>query len=149
MSFLLFGNLVYLFIVSPHCHKQTWVLFKELPLFHLEVIPRRLHQRAPALASRCCKLTDPLTEVRRSPSPLKGPGLLERDGTRYAYGLTPKGAQVALLFLFFHERLCSPLANSRFHHQPDLAHCQDTKPEGAYHKADKAIQNIVDLLAAA
>ncbi len=25
----------------------------------------------------------------------------------------------ALLFLFFHKRLCGPLANSRFHHQPD------------------------------
>lgn len=28
--------------------------------------------------------------------------------------LTPKGVQVALLFLFFHKRLCGPLANSRF-----------------------------------
>jgi hypothetical protein len=27
-----------------------------------------------------------------------------------AYRLTPKGVQVALLFLFFHKRLCGPLA---------------------------------------
>src|ERR1700752_2088094 len=47
---------------------------------------------------------------------LKGHGLLERDGSRYAYRLTSKGIQVALLFLFFHKRLCGPLANSRFHH---------------------------------
>ena len=29
---------------------------------------------------------------------------------------------MALLFLFFHKRLCGPLANSRFHHQPDPQH---------------------------
>jgi hypothetical protein len=80
---------------------------------------------------------------------LKGHGLLERDGRRYAYQLTAKGIQVALLFLFFHKRLCGPLANSRFHHQPDSAHRPDSKLEAAYHKADKAIENIVALLAAA
>jgi len=80
---------------------------------------------------------------------LKGHGLLERDGSRYAYRLTPKGVQVALLFLFFHKRLCGPLANSRFHHTPDPAHAPKSKLEAAYYKADKAIQNIVDLLAAA
>jgi len=57
--------------------------------------------------------------------------------------------QVALLFLFFHKRLCGPLANSRFHHQPDPAHRPDSELEVAYHKADKAIQQILDLLAAA
>jgi hypothetical protein len=41
---------------------------------------------------------------------LKGHGLLERDGSRYAYRLTSKGVQVALLFLFFHKRLCGRLA---------------------------------------
>ena len=80
---------------------------------------------------------------------LKGHGLLERDGRRYAYRLTAKGVQVALLFLLFHKRLCGPLANSRFHHKPDPAHRPNSKLETAYHKADKAIENIVDLLAAA
>jgi len=80
---------------------------------------------------------------------LKGHGLLQRDGSRYAYQLTAKGIQVALLFLFFHERLCGPLANSRFHHRPDPAHRPNSKLEAAYHKADAAIQNVVDLLAAA
>ena len=56
---------------------------------------------------------------------------------------------MALLFLFFHKRLCGPLANSRFHHKPDPAHPPNSKLETAYHKADKAIENIVDLLAAA
>jgi hypothetical protein len=90
-----------------------------------------------------------LNQLRYDLRKLKGHALLQRDGSRYAYRLTPKGVQVALLFLFFHKRLCGPLANSRFHHAPDPAHAPVSKLEGAYYKADKAIQNIVDLLAAA
>jgi hypothetical protein len=90
-----------------------------------------------------------LNQLRYDLRKLKGHGLLERDGTHYAYRLTTKGLQVALLFLFFHKRLCGPLANSRFHHTPDPAHAPTSKLEAAYYKADKAIQNIVDLLAAA
>ena len=60
-----------------------------------------------------------LNQLRYDLRKLKGHGLLERDGSRYAYRLTPKGVQVALLFLFFHKRLCGPLANSRFHHPAD------------------------------
>jgi hypothetical protein len=90
-----------------------------------------------------------LNQLRYDLRKLKGHGLLERDGRRYAYRLTSKGLQVALLFLFFHKRLCGPLANSRFHHKPDPACRPNSKLEAAYHKADKAIQDIVDLLAAA
>jgi hypothetical protein len=79
---------------------------------------------------------------------LKGHGLLQRDGSRYAYRLTPKGVEVALLFLFFHKRLCVPLANSRFHHRPDDRHQPASRLEAAYHRADRAIQTVVDLLAA-
>lgn len=90
-----------------------------------------------------------LNQLRYDLRKLKGHGLLQRDGSRYAYQLTAKGIQVALLFLFFHKRLCGPLANSRFHHTPDPAHRPHSKLEVAYHKADAAIQNIVDLLTAA
>jgi hypothetical protein len=57
--------------------------------------------------------------------------------------------EVALLFLFFHKRLCGPLANSRFHHQPDAEHRPESRLEAAYHRADAAIQKVVDLLVAA
>ena len=90
-----------------------------------------------------------LNQLRYDLRKLKGHGLLERDGRRYAYRLSAKGLQVALLFLLFHKRLCGPLANSRFHHKPDPASQPNSKLEAAYHKADKAIQDIVDLLAAA
>jgi hypothetical protein len=90
-----------------------------------------------------------LNQLRYDLRKLKGHGLLERDGRRYAYRLSPKGIQVALLFLFFHKRLCGPLAHSCFHHRPDPAHRPESKLEAAYHKADRAIQDIVELLAAA
>lgn len=90
-----------------------------------------------------------LNQLRYDLRNLKGHGLLARDGSRYAYRLTAKGIPAALLFLFFHKRLCGPLANSRFHHKPDPAHRPNSKLETAYHKADAAIQQIVDLLAAA
>jgi len=90
-----------------------------------------------------------LNQLRYDLRKLKGHGLLQRDGRRYSYLLTPKGVHVALLFLFFHKRLCGPLANSRFHHKPDPELRPNSKLEAAYHKADKAIENIVELLAAA
>jgi hypothetical protein len=90
-----------------------------------------------------------LNQLRYDLRKLKGHGLLARDGSRYAYRLTAKGVPVALLFLFFHKRLCGPLAHCRFHHQPDPAHRPNSKLEAAYYKADAAIQNIIDLLAAA
>jgi hypothetical protein len=48
-----------------------------------------------------------------------------------------------------HKRLCGPLANSCFHRTRNPAHAPDSNLEAAYYKAYQAIQNIVDLLAAA
>ena len=90
-----------------------------------------------------------LNQLRYDLRKLKGHGLIERDGSRYAYRLTTKGVQVALLFLFFHKRLCGPIANSCFHHRPGPHHRPNSQLEAAYHRADKAIQKIVDVLAAA
>ena len=67
-----------------------------------------------------------------------------------APGLVEAGSTTAaLLFLLFHKRLCGPLANSRFHHKPDPKLSPKSKLEVAYPKADKAIQDIVELLAPA
>ena len=51
------------------------------------------------------------------------------------------------MFILFHERVSGPLANSLFHRRPD----ETLKPasiESAFHKADRAIQQVLDLLAA-
>jgi hypothetical protein len=98
------------------------------------------------------RLTDSwygLNQLRYDLRKLKAHGLLERDGARYAYRLTTKGIQVALLFLLFHKRLCGPLANSLFRHHPHTTHHPNSKLETAFHRADKAIQQIIDLLQAA
>jgi hypothetical protein len=109
---------------------------------------RQIHQAALSTFDLSDKAYG-LNQLRYDLRKLKGHGLIERDGSRYAYRLTTKGVQVALLFLFFHKRLCGPLANSRFHHRPDPHHRPDSRLEAAYHRADNAIQKIVDVLAAA
>ncbi len=80
---------------------------------------------------------------------MKAHRLLERDGRRYGYRLTEKGAKVALMMALFHSRVCGPLANSLFHHRPDEGCKPPSKIETAYHRADRAIQRVIDLLAAA
>jgi hypothetical protein len=40
------------------------------------------------------------------------------------------------------------IAVSAPHHRPDAHHQPNSKLEAAYHRADRAIQQIVDLLAA-
>jgi hypothetical protein len=108
---------------------------------------RQIHE-AVLTSFQLSNKTYELNQLRYDLRKLKGHGLLQRDGSRYAYQLTAKGVQVALLFLFFHKRLCGPLANSCFHHKPDPKHRPNSKLEVAYYKADKAIQEIVELLAA-
>jgi hypothetical protein len=72
---------------------------------------------------------------------------LEGFGSRLR--LTDKGTKVALTFVLFHQRLCGPLANSLFHHQPDADARPKSKLEAAYHKADASLRNIIQLLEAA
>ena len=88
------------------------------------------------------------TQLRYDLRKMKGHGLLERDGKRYCYRLTEKGKRVAAMFVLFHKRVCGPLANSLFHHRPEKVSQPPAKIEAAYHKADDAIQNLIDLLAA-
>ncbi len=108
---------------------------------------RQIH-RAVLTSFRLSENQYGLNQLRYDIRRLKGHGLLQRDGKRYAYRLTTKGVDVALLFLFFHKRLCGPLANSRFHHRPSPDHKPHSQLENAYYKADRAIEDIVRLLAA-
>jgi len=79
---------------------------------------------------------------------MKAHGLLERIGRGYRYRLTEKGVKAALMFILFHKRICGPLANSLFHHRPDENLKPRSKVETAYYRADHAIQQVLDLLAA-
>lgn len=89
-----------------------------------------------------------MTQLRYDVRKLRAHGLLQRDGRRYAYRLTEKGVKVAAMFVLFHKRVCGPVANTLFHHRPTKTSTPPAKIEAAYHKADVAIQHLVDLLAA-
>ena len=89
-----------------------------------------------------------LTQLRYDLRKMKAHDLLERKRGRYLYRLTDKGTKAALMFVLFHQRVCGPLANSLFHHRPDEILKPTSKIEAAYHKADHAIQQVLDQLAA-
>ena len=89
-----------------------------------------------------------LNQLRYDLRKMKGHGLLERVDKHYAYRLTEKGARVSAMFVLFHKRISGPLANSLFHHRPRRSSPPPAKIEIAYHKADAAIQNLIDQLAA-
>ena len=89
-----------------------------------------------------------LTQLRYDLRKMKAHGLLERNGKRYLYRLTDKGTRVALMFVLFHQRVCGPLSNSLFHHPPDESHKPASQLEIAYYNADRAIQQVLDQLAA-
>ena len=89
-----------------------------------------------------------LTQLRYDLRKMKGHGLLERDGRRYAYRLTDKGTRAALLFVLFHQRVCGPLANSLFHQRPTQTAAPMSKIEAAYRKADRSREQVINLLAA-
>lgn len=90
-----------------------------------------------------------VTQLRYDLRKLKAHGLLERDGKQYRYRLTGKGIRVALMFVLFHKRVCGPLANSLFNRPPQHPDKPASKIEAAYHKADAAIQHVLDQLALA
>ncbi len=89
-----------------------------------------------------------LTQLRYDVRKLRAHGLLQREGRSYSYRLTDKGIKVAAMFVLFQKRVCGPLANTLFHHRPTKTATLPAKIEAAYHKADVAIQNVIDLLAA-
>jgi hypothetical protein len=89
-----------------------------------------------------------LTQLRYDLRKMRAHGLLERNGKRYLYLLTDKGIKAALMFVLFHHRVCGPLSNSLFHHRPEESHKPASSIETAYYKADRAIQQVIDQLAA-
>jgi hypothetical protein len=89
-----------------------------------------------------------MTQLRYDVRKLRAHRLLEREGRSYRYRLTNKGVRVAAMFVLFHKRVCGPLANTLFHHRPTKTPTPPAKIEAAYHKADIAIQHLIELIAA-
>ena len=89
-----------------------------------------------------------INQLRYDLRKMKAHGLIQRNGRQYSYVLTEKGVKVSTMFVLFHKRLCGPLANSLFQHQPNKCFVTSSKLEKAYHKADDYITKITEILAA-
>ena len=90
-----------------------------------------------------------LAQLRYDLRKMRAHGLLEREGSRYAYALTEKGIRTALLFVLFHQRLFGPVAHSQFVKRTGSERCVESKLERAYRRADAAIDTLFELLRAA
>ena len=124
----------------------------------LEVLLRQGHS-LPAwttrqlLAAICARFelnpkTYTLSQLRYDLRKLRAHGLLERDGRRYAYRLTTAGQKAALLMTLFRKRIYGPIAASTFLHHPNHQWMPNSSFERLYHKIDRNIDELLDLLAA-
>ncbi|MBV8088584.1 MAG: hypothetical protein JO139_03265, partial [Alphaproteobacteria bacterium] len=90
-----------------------------------------------------------LNQLRYDLRKLKGHGLLQRDGARYAYRLTPKASRWRCSSCSSTNASAGRSPTAAFTIAPMPVTSQSaSKLETAYHRADKAIQKIVELLAA-
>lgn len=89
-----------------------------------------------------------LSQLRYDLRKLRAHGLLERDNSRYAYRLTPASKKAALLMTLFRQRVYGPISAGTFLHRPDPGHIPNSKFERLYHKIDRDIDKLMDLLAA-
>ena len=79
---------------------------------------------------------------------LRAHRLIERLPHTHRYRLTRKGQKTAILMTLLRKRLYGPLAASAFLHKPASEPVPPTPIEKAYRKADRAFQEVLDLIAA-
>jgi DNA-binding transcriptional ArsR family regulator len=89
-----------------------------------------------------------LSAIRYDLRKLRAHGLIERLPHTHRYRLTAKGQRVAILMTLLRKRLYGPLAASAFVHKPAAQPLPPTPIEKAYRKADRAFQEVIDLMAA-
>ena len=80
-----------------------------------------------------------ITQLRYDLRKMKAHGLVERDGTRYAYRLTAKGNKAALLFVLSHKASAARLPTAYSTRPRSRKSRPATKIEAAYRKADHSI----------
>jgi hypothetical protein len=88
-----------------------------------------------------------ISQLRYDLRKLRAHGLLIRVKGKYAYQLTQKGNQVALMFILLRKRVYGPISGSLFLHKPNaLSH--PSILERAYLQVDRSIDRLLALLAA-
>ena len=89
-----------------------------------------------------------LNQIRYDLRKLKLHGLIERIPKTYAYRLTTPGQKQVILLIQLRKRVYGPIAFGVLRHRPDAEHSPDSAFERAYMKVEKAIDEVIQLMAA-
>jgi hypothetical protein len=89
-----------------------------------------------------------LNQIRYDLRKLRLHGLIERIPHSHAYRFTAKGQKLAILLVQLRKRVYGPIAFGVLRHRPDPEHMPDSDFERAYQKVDRAIDEVLELMAA-
>lgn len=89
-----------------------------------------------------------LNQLRYDVRKLRLHGLIDRVPKSYAYRFTPKGTKLSILLVQLRKRLYGPIAFGLFRTRPNPEFIPDSTFEKAYAKVQKAMDEVVALLAA-
>ena len=89
-----------------------------------------------------------LLQLRYDLRKLRVHGLIERIPHTYDYRFHSNGLKQALLLVQLRRRIYGPLAFGLLRHRPSQQHSPDSQFERAYFKVEKAVDELIELLAA-
>jgi hypothetical protein len=89
-----------------------------------------------------------LTQLRYDVRKLRLHGLIERVPKSYAYRFTPKGTKLSILLIQLRKRIYGPLGFGLFRTRPNPQYIPDSRFEKAYLKVEKAMDDVIALMAA-
>jgi len=89
-----------------------------------------------------------LTQLRYDVRKLRLHGLIERVPKSHAYRFTPKGTKLSILLVQLRKRIYGPLGFGLFRTRPNPEFVPDSRFEKAYLKVEKAMDDVIALMAA-
>jgi hypothetical protein len=89
-----------------------------------------------------------LNQLRYDLRKLRLHGLIERIPKTYCYCFSSWGQKAAILLIQLRKRIYGPLAFGLLRHRPNPQHRPDSQFERAYYKVEKAMDELIDLMAA-
>jgi hypothetical protein len=89
-----------------------------------------------------------LSQLRYDLRKLRLHGLIQRIPHTYYYRLSSPGLKQVILLVQLRRRIYGPLAFGLLRHRPDPQHSPDSPFERAYFKVEKAIDELIDSMAA-
>jgi len=89
-----------------------------------------------------------LNQLRYDIRKLRLHGLIERIPGTYCYRYTSSGQKRAILLIQIRNRIYGPLAYGLLRHRPAQDHAPDSPFERAYYKIEKAVDELIELMAA-